>query len=60
MLGLDPLIRAQPTPPSGCRGFESRHANKSKAPHLVRYGAFDLRVDDGIRTHDTRNHNPVL
>ncbi len=35
--------------PCGCRVFESRHANKAKAPHLVRYGAFALRVDDGIR-----------
>ena len=36
------------TTASGCRGFESRHTNKEKAPHLNRYGAFSSRVDDGI------------
>ena len=34
------LTRAQPTPPSGCRGFESGHANKAKASHLNRREAF--------------------
>ena len=32
-----------PTPTSGCRGFESRHANaQQKAPYLSRYGAYLL------------------
>ena len=34
------VTRSLPTPPSGCRGFEYFHADKPKAPHLVRYGAF--------------------
>ena len=40
------------TPASGCRGFESRHANaQQKAPYLSRYGAFCCsRVVKGGRT----------
>ena len=34
------VTRSLPTPPSGCRGFESGHANKAKASHLNRREAF--------------------
>ena len=45
------LTRAQPTPPSGCRGFESGHADKPKASHLNRREAFALGGLQGGRTH---------
>ena len=31
--------------------FESDHADKPKAPHLARYGAFGSRVSGRSRTH---------
>ena len=35
--------QSSPTTTSGCRGFESRHANaQQKAPYLSRYGAYLL------------------
>ena len=33
-----------------CCGFESRHANEKKAPHLNRHGAFSSRGLQGGRT----------
>ena len=36
------------------------HANAQKAPHLYQARGFSLRVGDGDRTHDDRNHNPGL
>ena len=44
-----------------CGAHSTIIAEEPKKPRtFIRYGASCSRVDDGIRTHDNRNHNPGL
>ena len=38
----------------------TQHLPTTKKPHRYFDKAFFCGVEDGVRTHDTRNHNPVL